>query len=132
MSKNAFLVASLTLNIGLLALGLIRNRHTDRESAPVGFRAQGSQSNPLPPFNWSRLESPDYPTYIENLRRVGCPELTVREIISADLDDLFSLRRQVLVAKLAGGTSTLEERNLVEIGLRKLRQEQVSVYDRLF
>lgn len=43
-------------------------------------------------FHWSQLESEDYPAYIENLRAIGCPEQTVRDIIIADLDLLWSSR----------------------------------------
>jgi len=44
-------------------------------------------------FEWSMLESEDYVTYIQNLRAVGCPEETVRDIIVADVDKIFSGRR---------------------------------------
>jgi hypothetical protein len=35
-------------------------------------------------------ESSDYPTYIANLRRIGCPAATIRDIIVADVNDLYS------------------------------------------
>jgi hypothetical protein len=44
-------------------------------------------------FNWSELESDDYPTFIANLRRIGCPELTIRDIIVADVNQMFAQRR---------------------------------------
>ena len=44
-------------------------------------------------FSWKDLESPDYPTYILNLRNIGCPEQTVRDIIIADVNALYSLKR---------------------------------------
>ena len=31
-------------------------------------------------FVWSQIESDDYATYIANLRRIGCPEPTVRDL----------------------------------------------------
>jgi hypothetical protein len=40
-------------------------------------------------FSWSEVESPDYPTYIANLRGIGCPEQTIRDIIIADVNVLF-------------------------------------------
>lgn len=43
-------------------------------------------------FNWSDIESNDYPTYILNLRRIGCPEKTIRDIIVADVTALYSER----------------------------------------
>ncbi len=44
-------------------------------------------------FTWQEVESPDYPTYIANLRDIGCPEQTIRDIIIADVNGLFARRR---------------------------------------
>jgi LysM repeat protein len=44
-------------------------------------------------FSWQEVESSDYPTYIANLREVGCPEQTIRDIIIADVNALFSRRQ---------------------------------------
>lgn len=43
-------------------------------------------------FNWTQLESEDYHEYIARLRKVGCPEETIRDLIIADLDKLFAPR----------------------------------------
>jgi hypothetical protein len=40
-------------------------------------------------FKWSQLESEDYQEYIKRLRVVGCPEATIRDIILADLDNVY-------------------------------------------
>lgn len=45
-------------------------------------------------FNWEVIESDDYMTYIDNLRRIGCPEETIKDIIKADVEKLFQQRRQ--------------------------------------
>lgn len=48
--------------------------------------AAGLTSSPVAPtFHWSQIESGDYAQYTANLRAVGCPEQTVREILRADL-----------------------------------------------
>lgn len=44
-------------------------------------------------FNWSEIESDDYPAFVANLRRIGCPELTVRDIIIADVNQNYAQRR---------------------------------------
>src|SRR5207249_7992554 len=44
-------------------------------------------------FSWHEIESSDYPTYISNLREIGCPEQTIRDIIIADVNALYSLKR---------------------------------------
>jgi hypothetical protein len=57
----------------------------DRQSA----KSQTSSPKLLSePFQWSRLESRDYRTYIANLRAIGCPEQTIRDIITADVHAL--------------------------------------------
>jgi hypothetical protein len=44
-------------------------------------------------FNWRQVESSDYRTYIANLRGVGCPETTIKDIILTDIMKLFAERR---------------------------------------
>jgi LysM repeat protein len=44
-------------------------------------------------FSWNEVESDDYPTFIKNLREIGCPEQTIRDIIIADVNALFARRR---------------------------------------
>ncbi|MDB6110242.1 MAG: hypothetical protein JWR69_1992 [Pedosphaera sp.] len=67
------------------------------------------------PFHWSQLEAADYRVYVANLRAIGCPELTIRDIISADVDGLYSEKRQALRLGEAGigPWSRQEERQFV-------------------
>ncbi len=51
-------------------------------------------------FNWNSVESPDYSTYIRNLRSIGCPEETVRDIITADVSKLYDQKRAALRPKI--------------------------------
>ena len=44
-------------------------------------------------FAWNQVESPDYPTYIANLRDIGCPEQTIRDIIVAEVNQLYAHKR---------------------------------------
>jgi len=44
-------------------------------------------------FSWQQIEAADYPTYIANLRAVGCPEPTIRHIIIADVNHLYARKR---------------------------------------
>jgi len=50
-------------------------------------------TNP-PPFQWSALESPDYATYAANLRAIGCPERTLRDILLPDIEKLYDEQRR--------------------------------------
>jgi LysM repeat protein len=47
-------------------------------------------------FTWQEVESGDYVTYIENLRSLGMPEATIRDIIIADVDQHFVKKRRDL------------------------------------
>src|SRR5207253_699900 len=45
-----------------------------------------------PGFVWSQIESADYRQYIANLRAVGCPEETIRDLIGTELLQLYAPR----------------------------------------
>ena len=70
---------------------------TDSQPAP------GPQAN-VRPFRWNQLESTDYRTYIANLRGIGCPEQTIRDIITADVDGVFGRQRDQLTKSTAGAS----------------------------
>ena len=44
-------------------------------------------------FSWNEVESDDYPTYIAHLREIGCPDSTIRDIIVADVNQLYAKRQ---------------------------------------
>lgn len=37
------------------------------------------------PFHWREIESCDFASYITNLRQIGCPEPTIRQIVHSEL-----------------------------------------------
>lgn len=95
---------SLILNIGLIAsLMLIYVPKTQRKesAAPASPAAMAKAAKPAPspgptpaqisthvepvPFRWSQLYAQDYHDYVKNLRAIGCPEATVRAIVTADV-----------------------------------------------
>lgn len=45
-------------------------------------------------LDWRIVESEDYKKYIANLRAIGCPEETIRDIIIADVNKLFDQRKR--------------------------------------
>jgi hypothetical protein len=104
---------SLLLNVALpvcLVYSLVLRRPAGQESSsggrgmqdPIPSAAQPTGAAPasaLPasapqPFRWSQLESSDYRVYVANLKAIGCPEQTVRDIIQADVEGLYSARRR--------------------------------------
>ena len=46
-------------------------------------------------FTWQEVESEDYMTYIGNLRDIGVPEQTIRDIIVADVNQLYAHKRAI-------------------------------------
>lgn len=51
---------------------------------------------PSQQFDWRLVESEDYRKYIANLRSIGCPEETIRDIIIADVNKLYESKRKEL------------------------------------
>ena len=98
MRWRVLLFLSLLANV-LLAVGLAFSaRHAS--SSPVA--SLEDTNSPVIKTNvevrrqflsWSHVESPDYSAYIANLRSIGCPEQTIRDIIIADVNALYAKRR---------------------------------------
>lgn len=100
MRGRAPLLLSLVLNAALLAALWTLVPREEAPSAMVPDLA-GTNNGVLRTnvvvrrqnFVWSDLESEDYPTYIANLRLIGCPESTIRDIIVAEVTQMFVRRR---------------------------------------
>ncbi len=111
--KTRFIVILFTLNAALLAVGYFyfsdywnRQSAQERQTTQVELdawreRAAAAESaaRPAPSvvetnaFNWSQVESTDYRQYIANLRGIGCPEVTIKDIILTDVMRLYAQRR---------------------------------------
>jgi hypothetical protein len=44
-------------------------------------------------FTWDQVESTNYVIFVKNLRAVGCPEQTIRDIIVSEINRLYAHRR---------------------------------------
>ncbi len=53
-------------------------------------------SAPGEAFHWRQIESNDYRRYIANLRAIGCPEQIIRDLIIADVNNLYAPRLRAL------------------------------------
>jgi uncharacterized membrane protein len=122
MNARNLLIASLVLNIGLIgaAAWLFKSRSTTASKtelsqpapiteAPRSVAAAPAANSvekaaPGQHFDWRLVESEDYKKYIANLRSIGCPEETIRDIITADVKKLFDSRRK----SLTGSTNKFE------------------------
>ena len=93
----------------------------------------GRQVEPKP-FQWSQLESTDYRIYIRNLRSIGCPEPTLRAIVTTDVDVDYRHRSEKMERKLAdiAGSSwavqlsSFNEQQALKAELQKLPSEEDS------
>jgi len=94
---------SLGLNVAAVAVLLYVPRVvTDRNDAPAAIPTALADPGRLyktnivvrrQNFTWDEIESADYAIYIAKLRAIGCPEATIRDIIVADVNQLFARRR---------------------------------------
>lgn len=106
MKTKIVLFLSLALNTILVAVWVRHSnaRRPEEKTAPqvrvvtnTVFRPApvSPRSVPTPaaiPLDWRSIESTDYRTYIQNLRKAGCPDETIRDIIIADVNKLYAAR----------------------------------------
>ncbi len=108
MRVSGLLIISLLGNF-ILGFALILNLRQSPSRTPIVQRTAASQNvltqqiiKALPVvktnvlkerFTWQEIEATDYPTYIANLRAIGCPEQTIRDIIIADINHLYARKR---------------------------------------
>ncbi len=113
--KTAFKI-SLILNLGLLPSLLFLFYGTKHQAAPgtapisaatppaapakVPLAADQQPARPVA-FHWSQLDSSDYRIYVKNLRAIGCPEPTVRAIVTADVHSVYAIFEAQLEQKLS-------------------------------
>jgi hypothetical protein len=60
---------------------------------------RATQSASPQPFHWQQIESGDYRQYIANLRAIGCPERLIRDVILADVAELYYSTRRALIQR---------------------------------
>jgi hypothetical protein len=118
MSRKSCLIISLGLNV-LLAVMVAREWQLDSGPGihPFVFWAITHRVTPLPPaapsaapqvvevanrFNWQQVEADDYRVFINNLRAIGCPDLTIYDVVSAEVDELFNGKAKELVDSVTG------------------------------
>ena len=103
---------SVALNLALAAAILLT---PGKMAAPVQAAvakpaaAKTKPPTPLKPhatppatLRWDQIAADDLKIYRDNLRAIGCPELTVQEIIRAVINENFGARRRGLLAPVEG------------------------------
>lgn len=101
MRNPVLILTSVGLNIAFAAAWIFsHNSGTDTRLINQADAAQNStnQVKAVPYyrkqlFSWHEVESDDYPTYVSNLRDIGCPEDTIRDIIVADVNELYARKK---------------------------------------
>lgn len=114
MSQKTLLILSLVMNVALGAM-LLRSKPGEPPVALAPAQTKAAPFVPATPaaaktrtvtqvvtntvaqkFDWNAVESDDYKKYIANLRAIGCPEETIRDIITADVNKLYDAKRKAL------------------------------------
>jgi hypothetical protein len=118
---NVKTILALSILINLAALGTVGYLlNSKNQSNPIAAQPAGKSATPSLParktssaekkasvsgtnapaqtFGWRMVESGDYRQYIANLRSIGCPEETIRDIIVADVNKLFESRKKEMHA----------------------------------
>lgn len=96
---------------------LIKSSHHERETS--------AQEAVVPAFHWKQLDAADFPTFIKNLRAVGCPEATIRDIIQGELAEIYTVKRQEAGSQLA--TAPEFAREALHERLQKLAKEETAL-----
>jgi hypothetical protein len=110
MSPRPVIVGLLLSNLALAAIIVWMAKNHSNHPAEAGAAStdqavlkptaglEAKVARPAPSFDWRMVESDDYKKYIANLRAIGCPEETIRDIIIADVNMLYESKRRELAS----------------------------------
>jgi LysM repeat protein len=131
MRWRTIALVSLGVNLALAAAGLFVTRQQAAKVA-AALAASGHPSTVQTTtnfvarrqlFSWREVESADYPTYVANLRQIGCPEQTIRDLIIADVNVLYSRRRAMeLITAAQQWWRSEPDTNVVRAAAEKARE----------
>ena len=151
---RAFLMVSLCAN-ALLAAALIRmsvarpaavavveSKKEITAAAPaanavVTRKDEASETSPPPTkFQWSQLDAPDFKSFMENLRSIGCPEATIQDIVRGELREIYAEKRRTLEREAYAQSASMpsngaQRRSVLEQNLKQLTAEQAEMENRL-
>ena len=133
MRWRVIALVSLGVNIVLAAVWLSVTDQRADNAAAAAAAAAAAQTSAVPVktnvvlrrqyFSWQDIESPDFATYVANLRQIGCPEQTIRDILIAEVNTLYSRRRAVeLVTPDQQWWRSQPDTNVLRAALAKFRE----------
>ena len=147
------ILANLVCFVGLFWLSTDRQSSTEpSQPVPAGEPVSSGQAigQAAPPerivreverFRWSQIESDDYKEYIQNLRDIGCPEETIRNLVKQDLDKYYDQRKADILSKSPARKEFWKSGNPSSLGrpsasassqMAKLDREKNEVLSELF
>ena len=104
------LIASVTLNVvaGFFIFAGVQSMEElplgqalPATDSPLGQAAAHPQqvvtNTVVKQMTWETVEASSYLDYIDNLRRIDCPEETIRDIILADVNKLYKTKRRAAI-----------------------------------
>lgn len=139
LRQQPLLAGSLALNLAFglaAALGWLSPDHTppklpasqavspSSKEKKIPTKAAASAKPPV--FQWSQLEAPDFATFVKNLRAIGCPEVTIRDILAGEVNEIYDLKIQALMqqSSTAGGHSSKSHAGTAEQAARNQLNEE--------
>ena len=83
----------------------------------------------LAPVGWAKLETPDVRQFVANLRAIGCPEATIRDIVTLRICRRYRARLIESQAEMYGRLT--ESQNLDRADWKKLRDINQALRDEM-
>lgn len=82
-----------------------------------------------PAFQWSQLEAPDFATFVKNLRGIGCPEATIRDILAGEVNEIYEQKIQALMQQpgASGGHGSKQAGPAAQAARNQLNQEKAQL-----
>jgi len=133
MRWRVIALVSLGVNIALAAAWLSVTSQRAANAAAAAAAVAAAQTSAVPAktnvvvrrqyFTWQDIESPDFATYVANLRQIGCPEQTIHDILIAEVNALYSRKRAVeLVTPEQQWWRSQPDANVLRAALVKFRE----------
>ena len=117
LSARSILILSLGLNLALSAWAIAKHiRASAQPSATATTAGEAPEGKPVPVsrkprtnvtevttnrldaprFHWSQVETNDFEAYVANLRGLGCPDHTLRHLVTGEIEALYAERDAAL------------------------------------
>jgi hypothetical protein len=137
--RHLVLSCSLLINF-VVAFNLFTNRQATLSTVqPTNLVQKHVEHTDAPLFfHWSQLDSSDFPTFISKLKQIGCPEATIKDIVSGEINEIYNEKRQLIkgghqkTSGLIGSNSTTTSQKSLSAELDQLNREEKSLIVDLF